>query len=890
MLCVKYSKNCNRSHRLVYPWSNEGDMWLAHTLSLLICIAQYAKCNLLEEYEELSRNILYPPEDHTVAALPVEVGKDETSGCICRSTKNRKVLVCFGNYECKRFPKVKVRSELLVVRTTVLPEIRVGELDALHYLNALKIEANHQLKYIQPGLFRNLTRLQRLSISYNTQLHVILDGTFAGLKSLKELSLVNNGFVNILLLTPALKPSLLPSLKVLDISENSFDTISENAFDPMKGTTLQKLNINLCQLDFIHPNSFLRLQMLQELGIGANDFNSSIISDILISLEKHNMSLTTLDISDMGFRKHPPRTLMEIIANTTVEKLTLSDNQFEIISDDTFPKMPNIKVLNLRRISAILIRSRAFDPFKFPNLRILLLSGNNLPGIHFKHISNQQLILLDLSSNKGTNSNPMYFEIDRGAFLDCNALKVLNLAFNRMKSIFDYTFIGLKNLRILNLENGTIFYIGDGTFKPLKHLEVLNLANNPLTANQNLTSGIFDGLNELKMLTLKNCGIKHLYDDDNMFEMLPNLTHLILANNELYFITPELLKPLKLLQVLDLSNNLIMSWWRPLFLSSGVKPCNLYLEDNKITHFTLSMMQDINFLLENKENCSIEIDLENNLFVCDCSSMYKPSMWLGINGSQSLIDYFAHSNFLCSSPDVWEDRPVADYLSSIKNMRCLMYDKISNIMLLVWTAPSIVTLILVVMIIVCVYKYRIYIRYWLFLAKLALGRRFIKKSLKAPPDPEIGHKYDAFVSYCTEDREFVAELISQLECSPPYLKLCIYERDFEIGSFISESILASINESRYIILVISNNFAKSQWCRWETQLAEYHRLFFEDGTSYDPLVLIRMGDVESKYLTTTLKFLLKTKIYLSWDEQKSVEFWKKLRNVLDKNRYSQSTC
>ncbi|XP_039756701.1 toll-like receptor 2 [Pararge aegeria] len=859
-------------------------MWLALTLSLLFCFGHYGKGSLLEEYEELSRDILYPPEDHTAAALPVELGKDKTSGCICRSTKSRRVIVCFGNYECRRFPKIKVTSDMLVVRTTVLPEIRVGELDSLHYLTSLKIEANHQLKYLQPGLFRNLTTLQRLSISYNTQLHVILEGTFSGLKSLKELSLVNNGFVNILLLTPALKPHLLPSLEMLDISENTFETISENAFKPMEGTTLTKLYVNLCRLDFIHPDSFLSLKMLQELGIGANDFNSSIISNILISLKRHNMNLTTLDLSDMGFRKHPPRRLMEIIANTTVEKLTLSNNQFEIITDDTFPRMPNIKVLNLQRISAILIRPRAFDPSKFPSLRILLLSGNNLPGIHFRHISNQQLTLLDLSSNKGTNSNPMYYEIDRGAFLDCKSLRVLNLAFNRMKSIFDYTFVGLENLRMLNLENGTIFFIGAKTFKPLIRLEVLNLANNPLTANQNLTSEIFDGLNELKMLILRNCGIKHFYDDDNIFEMMPNLTHLILTNNELYYITPELLKPLKLLQVLDLRDNLIMSWWKPLFLSSGVRPRSLYLGDNKISQFTISMMQDIKFLLENKEHSTVEIDLMNNVFICDCFSMYKPSMWLQINGSQALFDYFVHSNFLCSSPDVWEDRRVAEYFSSIKNFRCLMYEKFSNVMFLVWTAPSIVTFVTVVIIVVFVYKYRIYIRYWLFLAKLALGRKFIRKPLKSPSDPNAGHKYDAFVSYCNEDREFVTELISRIECSPPYLKLCIYERDFEIGSFISESILASIKESRYIILVISNNFAKSQWCRWETQLAEYHRLFLEDGTSYDPLVLIRMGDVESKYLTTTLKYLLKTKIYLSWDEQQSEEFWKKLRNVLTKNR------
>lgn len=779
--------------------------------------------------------------------------------------------------------QVRKRCEVLVVRTTNLPEIRVSELDSLYYLKTLKIEANHQLKYLQPGLFRNLTTLESLSISYSTKLHIILEGTFDGLKGLRNLNLVGNGFTNILQITAAFEPSKLPSLQSLDLSENALEKIPENAFKPMRGSPLKRLDITLCRIDFIHPDSFLHLEFLQELSIGENDMNSTIIGDFLLSLKKNNRNLTRLDLNSMGFRKYPPRRLMEIIANTTLERLTLSNNQFEIITDDTFPKMPHLKVLELQSVSAMSIGPNAFDPIKFPDLRILLISGNNLPGLHWKNMSNQQLVLLDMSYNKGTASNPMYYEIDRGAFLMCKELKVLNLAFNRLKSIFDYTFLGLEKLKMLNLENGTIYHIGRGSFKPMKNLEILNLANNPLTANDNLTSGQFEGLNELKILILKNCGIKYFLDEDNIFVMMSNLTHLILSNNELFYISTELLKPLKSLQVLDLSENLIVSWWKPIFLLSGLRLHSLYLTDNKISHLTISMIQDMDYLLENKGNFTVEIDLMNNVFICDCSSMFKSYTWLQTNGSNSLKNFIRRSKFLCSSPQVWEDKSVAEFLSSIKALRCLMFERISNLTILIWTTPSVVTVVILILIIILIYKYKIYITYWLFLAKLALGRKFIKKSLKVNGVQKICHKYDAFVSYCNEDREFVLEMVNQLERSPPHLKLCIYERDFEIGSFISEAILGSINESRYVILLISNDFAKSTWCRWETQLAEYHRLFLEDGTSYDPLVLIRIGNVESKYLTTTLKFLLKTKIYLSWDDKRPDDFWNKLRNLIAKN-------
>ena len=39
-------------------------------------------------------------------------------------------------------------------------------------------------------------------------------------------------------------------------------------------------------------------------------------------------------------------------------------------------------------------------------------------------------------------------------------------------------------------------------------------------------------------------------------------------------------------------------------------------------------------------------------------------------------------------------------------------------------------------------------------------------------------------------------MIEQLERTSPFYRLCVYERDFEIGNVISECILESINTSR----------------------------------------------------------------------------------------------
>ncbi|KAL4709278.1 hypothetical protein ACJJTC_013338 [Scirpophaga incertulas] len=754
-------------------------------------------------------------------------------------------------------------------------------MDKLSSLKTLAIDANHKLHLIEDGVFKNLTNLQHLSISYNTHLQTISPNIFQGLINLQNLTLINNGFTKLLDLTHAFKPSVLPSLKWLDLSENAFDAISEYTFQPMKGTTLQRLNINLCRLDFIHPNSLLPLTKLRDLSIGENDLNASMIGDFLLKMKNHRINLSSLDLSGMGFRKQPPKGLMDIISQTTIKVLILANNQFEFIHNDTFPRMVNIEIIDLRKVLTMSVASNAFDQFKFPNLKVLLMSGNNLFGIHKKHISDQ-LVVLDLSNNNGNPSNVVYFDIDRDAFSQLSALRELNLSYNRIKSIFNYTFLGLANLKMLSIENTTLYHIESGTFKHMKHLEILNLANNPLTTNGNLTSSQFEGLNNLSLLILKNCGIKYFNDDDNIFEMMPNLTQLNLRNNLLFYITAETLKPLKMLSVLDLSENLLVSWWKPLFLISGVKPLQLYLTNNKISHFSISMIQDISYLLENRPNLTVQIDLMNNIFSCDCSTMFETYLWIQKNGSREIKEYFENSNLECSTPDVWENKRVADYMSSVKKLRCIVYKKISNFMLLVWTAPSLITILLLVVGLVLVYKYRIYLKYWMFLAKIALGRKLISRSLITDFKTPKTYIFDAFISYCNEDRHFVSELVKQLETLPPHLRLCLYERDFEIGAMISEAVLKSIYESKYVILVVSNNFAKSQWCRWETQLAEHHRLYLDDGMIYDPLVLIKLGDIEKKYQTTTLRYLMKTKIYHAWDERKGEEFWKKLRCVLSK--------
>ena len=79
-------------------------------------------------------------------------------------------------------------------------------------------------------------------------------------------------------------------------------------------------------------------------------------------------------------------------------------------------------------------------------------------------------------------------------------------------------------------------------------------------------------------------------------------------------------------------------------------------------------------------------------------------------------------------------------------------------------------------------------------------------------------KYDAFVCYAFDaDNEFVMTSIQpELEekCIPPF-KLCMHERDLDPGRQILENIQEAIEDSNSAIMIISQDFINSIWCKEE---------------------------------------------------------------------------
>lgn len=806
---------------------------------------------------------------------PEQVTRDKLSGCICRF-KPFGYVVCYGGMKCSAFPRnltLPAGIADLRLKTTAIGNVSRDDLRRFQSLKVLMIDANNHLDKIEPGTFQGMVTLRNLSISYNSDLKILHPDTFLGLTNLETLRLAKNGFQKILDASQALQTHHLPNLLRLSLSENSFPQIDEKSFAALTGTNVVELELILCQVQSIAPGSLNVFRKLTTLRLGDNLISEEELGFLLQELNNENISVRLLNLYNLGFRKDKKLSeLLGIISNLNVSHLILSRNHLESISADLFPEMLNLEVLDLREVSAVVVEPGALSQDLFPNLKVLLLAGNKLSGI-LPGVILPQISFLDLSENSGGAHSPSYFDVSTTmASSSMLSLKSLDLSFNRISTITKTTFQHFDKLRVLGLKNATLFYVSRGSFLHLKNLQILNLESNPFKPFNQFNVPIFDGLVNLESLYLGYCEIVS-FNNTSIFKNLSKLKYLNLQENELMRIEPQLVLPLVSLVGIDASENRIQPWTSQSFKNNPNLKIAI-LSSNRLSTITAAMMEDFVNLTR--------VDISHNAYFCDCWAFNQTMEWLlgrDLWANQTAI---ASPNHVCSAPEDRRDEPVATFLDSPE--MCLRTPGKS-----IFTTPVYVFMAAVAALSICLgvfaYVYRWHIRYWIFLARMAFIRRhgwILKKNKVYPGD----YKYDVFVSYSHEDRNFIVRLVAMLENQAPFLKLCVYERDFEIGTIISDTVMEKVAMSRRTLLVVSNSFAKSQWCMWELQLAESHRLFFrnslKDGFKNDPLVMIKLGPIAETNMTPTLKFLLKSRIYLEWNHEpkKQVGFWEKLRATL----------
>ncbi|PSN50834.1 hypothetical protein C0J52_03247 [Blattella germanica] len=268
------------------------------------------------------------------------------------------------------------------------------------------------------------------------------------------------------------------------------------------------------------------------------------------------------------------------------------------------------------------------------------------------------------------------------------------------------------------------------------------------------------------------------------------------------------------------------------------------------------------------------VDLGGNQFDCsDCNSLEFGSLLRNIeeNGTLEIHSLNLENELFCGRKGSSNPIPIKNVTSLPAD--CTPSDD--------WvTLGSVLgTILLLIVVVIGVFSfYKFEVAYLIFL---------LRQKRKANSTGETNdYEFDAFVCYSRSDRAWVIqEMVPTLEEAEEKFRLCLHERDFILGSFITLNVILSMQKSRYTILVLSNSFIQSQWCRWEMEMAN-HKLF-ESGREF--LILLELQRLDPDTLPRHLKFLMDTRTYLEWPEPNSDSStaWKRLKKNLGKSIHQQ---
>lgn len=405
----------------------------------------------------------------------------------------------------------------------------------------------------------------------------------------------------------------------------------------------------------------------------------------------------------------------------------------------------------------------------------------------------------------------------------------LRLDGNHIPVLHRHEFLALKHVQALYLNNSHVTSIENSTFKGLKSVQVLYLNDNLLTAIYSVT---FQGLDSLEELFLQN---NQIYSADTQSLLLPPALRLVnLQDNSLSAITFEDLELL--------ANRSLDGRANKIYLSGNPWTCNadFACRFQSLTQLSSEFVTDLSYI----ECAHIEVQgkpslsrPENTLLLevlpelCGSNqSGYANASWLNLKGTSSNSETYAL---------------IAACLVILCGMSLLAVTYINRYLLQVL----------------------VYTRF---------GLRLFKAT---KPSEDIDKPYDAFVSYSNKDEDFVIhQLAPRLETGKQNFKLCVHYRDFPAGTCLAETIIRSLEASKRTILVVSNHFLDSEWCRFEFQAAHQQVL----SERCNRLILILLHNLDPGKVDDNLRVYMKTRTYLKYDDP---WFWEKLMFVMPDVRH-----
>lgn len=805
-----------------------------------------------------------------------------------------------------------------------------SHLPSLNNLNLSK----YALSLLAPNVFEKISHLQKLYL-YEVCLKDISEVLcrLANVKSLKLFHLILNQSLNRLQYPNCSVFNTSDISTVLNIEEvrlylGTLEYIDERALEVLG---------NLFEFSFIAKADFLRDLYL----IGVHKINTLGVTVDVLHFEDFCTaaklySIESLHIHYESINLLPPTNITDGCED--VKNITIRNNLFTETVNllDVYRFFQIFRNLTSVKIIKFLLRPNDFHslcatfPQMVKQISLMSLIKNKMDEI----VSNQFMCFSDLGTLDLSMNNINY--IKDFAFIGLNDLKELNLCRNKLSYIYQHTFSGLHGLMFLDLQGNPIIHIEPKSFG--HHL--INLCT-LLLGDLNFPPGIKLNLSDIFGIIpynlsniLISSGLRPMQLVIGSNTTLDQALNLHIKGQ---YVTVEDCSSLLLTSVVTLQIDAAYVSCGNEFIGKYVQSVislefNSTFSDsigdlaviNQLVHLKTLKLENIEFtkqpnvavMFHNLTKLRTLILTNCRFFFLDGSLTKDLKALTGlvlipkdnVNILQNFVEHLTSLKYLhvlglglyCICDNAWlvswvkDNRKVQVAMSkpTMKELQCLTDNGIDQLSFIGYAKESCSfeiefmffasTSAFLCIFIIVVLSYKFAGQYIVPFYHIASG--WFREALHV--NGKHQYRYDVFVSYSGKDEHWVMEeLLPNLERrGPPFLRLCLHSRDFQLGEDIVENITDSIYASRQTLCLVSRNYLSSNWCSLEMQLATY-RLQVEHR---DILILVFLEMIPSRLLSShhRLARLVKTRTYLDWPQEPEMHeaFWDRLWCKLSFNK------
>ncbi|XP_072049218.1 uncharacterized protein [Amphiura filiformis] len=744
-----------------------------------------------------------------------------------------------------------------------------------------------------------------VDLSYNGIMHLTVE-FFQELYAVEELYLSHNSMLAITNTTEYYTFSFCPQLRIVDLLFNLLVEIDDSVFRYLPN--LHKIDLGNNLITYISQNSFYQVGSLQHLNLANNRFTNFQKFPNLITVVDVDMLGNPLDCDcNMGNAIHSIGYNESLYSNWPhhvdfanqhfLNHTLLFCNEAHGYGYYPFPRLIFVADLLESQIQSNTLFFVCDYPERCPyrcscfgyedasrkkfitacplrylteiptnmyngttNLEVLGNSIQRIPSRIFADLNCLQT--LDLIGNIVTI-------IEDDAFLGLGYLSLLRLSYNNLHEIKSSYFAHLKYLTQLELQYNHIAYIDQGSFSHLNYLVHLDLSGNnfaflpdPFLQTKYITYLRLNNTNLVELPTVfigksnisddstyRDSWLPHLYLQDNLLTTIPeglldtsNMLHpwvnILLHNNQLTHLPKQLSKTRNpYVDVLTFSNNNLTT------LSEGI--------------------------FDNFQS-NISIDLHDNPWNCNCSLSWLPNF---LAGNKSRIRYPKADESAIYCDVILGEAKHVPLLNLTHDQFCPATKPLGADGVILISASSSMGCLLIVVVVgaIVVYRKRRYIRQHL--------RHYRIPGLAQIPPKEYEYKYDIFISYASQDIDFVLETLRPKFVEEKF-KTYVFEVNSIPGTNQLESVQEAIEGAHRIVLVITQNYINNEQC------AEYEfnqALIQSMRERMDTLLIIQLENLDPEVVPINIREYMGKKNWIKYREMDNA-FWDKVFEQLPKPR------